>query len=535
MPAFFALRKGRSETATMVIATLVAFFATWALHSYQWFWLLGKPLISAPDVLFWSVLAVLVLVDSLRERRQGRIRKLHDRGFSAREALSLGLRTATTFLIMTVLWTIWTSSSTAEWVTLLGVADPRTAEFWLLLGGLFGGAVLIASVARFFSGHTVRLGDTGPGRYGPQVAMAAVGITVLAVAARPGVTRRLPLETQQVLFGLQSGDLNARDAERLQRGYYENLIGVSALNSRLWEVYAKRPDDWLFIHQTPAGRSTTDFMEKELVPGAEILWHGKPFRVNRWGMRDKDYERAPAPGTRRIALFGASYTIGSGVADGEVWESLIEDRLNREHPVDASPVEVLNFAAPGYVGFQHLLLLDRRALDLAPTAIWIVSYPDEALDLGNHIERLRFAGVPMPWPYLDSVIQRAGLTPELPREEVRRRLRPFARELFEWTMREIAARARPRGITLGWIYLPATRAARTEDPYPWMEQTAREAGFATAELRTVYEGHAMEDIIVAPYDFHPNELGHRIIADMLYPQIARPEFLGAPAGARSTP
>ena len=53
--------------------------------------------------------------------------------------------------------------------------------------------------------------------------------------------------------------------------------------------------------------------------------------INRWGMRDRDYEQTPAPDTYRIALTGPSFVMGSGVADNEVFEWLLEDRLNREH------------------------------------------------------------------------------------------------------------------------------------------------------------------------------------------------------------
>ncbi|MDH4347969.1 MAG: SGNH/GDSL hydrolase family protein, partial [Gemmatimonadota bacterium] len=397
------------------------------------------------------------------------------------------------------------------------------------LAGLLVAAVLVAGAARYFSDQTVRLGETGAGQFGRQAGLAGAGIAGLLLVAHPAFTSRMPLESQAVLRSLRSGDLSARDAERLQRGYYENLIGVNALNSQLWEVYAQRPDDWQFIAETPAGRNSGDFLEKELVPGAEILWHGAPFRVNRWGMRDRDYERTPPPNTRRIAVFGASYTIGSGVGDGKNWESLVEDRLNRERAPGAAAVEILNFAVPGYTAIQSLRLLDIRALEFAPNVVWLVTYPDESLDIVHHIVKMVRSGVPLPYPRLDHVVAEAGVTPDLTEEEAKRRLLPLHRDLLAWTYGEVVARCRARGIRPVWIFLPATRAVRGEDPLPWMMQLAADSGFATAELATVYDGYRQEEIIVAPYDFHPNEKGHRIIADRLYQQLApRPELVGAP-------
>jgi hypothetical protein len=37
------------------------FFATWVLHAYQWFWIRGSYLLAWNDVLFWAILAVLVM------------------------------------------------------------------------------------------------------------------------------------------------------------------------------------------------------------------------------------------------------------------------------------------------------------------------------------------------------------------------------------------------------------------------------------------------------------------------------------------
>ncbi|MFN0179887.1 MAG: SGNH/GDSL hydrolase family protein [Gemmatimonadales bacterium] len=527
-PVFFRLRK-QGELTGLVVATLAAFFVTWLLHSYQWFWILGKPLLTAPDALFWGVLAVLVLINSLVERKRGRIRKLDDRGFSAREAFALGLRTAGTFLVLTILWTIWTSASTEEWVSLFSVVDVRSPDFYLLLAGLFVAAVVVASAARFLSSAMVRLGEADPRQFPRQATLATIGIGGLLLVAAPVFTTRVPLDTQVVLRDLRRGDLNPRDAERLQRGYYESLIGVNALNSRLWEVYAQRPDDWQFIVETPAGRETGDFIDKELVPGAKIVFHGAPLRINRWGMRDAEYDKAPPPGTTRIALFGASYPFGSGVGDSEDFESLVEDRLNRDRAPGDSAIEVLNFARPGFNAVQSLLLLDRQALEFAPNVLWLVSYNDESLDVALHVAKMVLAGVELPYDYLREVVSRAGVTKDLSEPEATKRLQAHHLEIMAWTLGQIADRCRERGIHPVFIYLPATRTVRPEEAFARSAPLAREAGFATVDLSTVYDGPPLEEIVVAPYDFHPNQRGHRIIADLLYEQLrARPDLVRGP-------
>ena len=66
-PVFFRLRK-RGETRAQVVATAAVFVVTWALHSYQWFWLRGDILFTWPDTLFWAILGALVIVNLLIEQ-----------------------------------------------------------------------------------------------------------------------------------------------------------------------------------------------------------------------------------------------------------------------------------------------------------------------------------------------------------------------------------------------------------------------------------------------------------------------------------
>ena len=54
-PTHFKLRKMGTLWA-LSVATLVTFLATWVLHSWQWFWIRGKPLFDWKDFSFWMIL-----------------------------------------------------------------------------------------------------------------------------------------------------------------------------------------------------------------------------------------------------------------------------------------------------------------------------------------------------------------------------------------------------------------------------------------------------------------------------------------------
>src|SRR4029077_9359470 len=63
-PVYFRIKK-LGPLPALVYSTLVVFLLTWLLHAVQWFWLRGKSLWSANYVAFWSILAALVVVNSI--------------------------------------------------------------------------------------------------------------------------------------------------------------------------------------------------------------------------------------------------------------------------------------------------------------------------------------------------------------------------------------------------------------------------------------------------------------------------------------
>ncbi len=116
-PVAFRLKR-RPEWLALAAATTAVFLATWALHAYQSFWLRGSWSFSWPDVLFWGVLGVLVMVNVQVEARSPRRRSL-----GARESGLTPIRiakTAATFATIAVLWSLWSSPSVAAWLAMLG-------------------------------------------------------------------------------------------------------------------------------------------------------------------------------------------------------------------------------------------------------------------------------------------------------------------------------------------------------------------------------------------------------------------------------
>src|ERR671936_2475891 len=131
-------------------------------------------------------------------------------------------------------------------------------------------------------------------------ALTVMSMVVLIAASREELSTQIGPQFATTVHSLRSGRLSRLDNAKLERGYYENLLSVDRFNSQLWEVYSKKPSNWLDVVNAGLKRFTGDFAQTELIPSFVAETNFGPISTNRWGMRDQDYEEFPRPGTFRI-------------------------------------------------------------------------------------------------------------------------------------------------------------------------------------------------------------------------------------------
>jgi hypothetical protein len=517
MPAYFRL--GRlGTTSRLVIATALIIALTWFLHAYQWFWLRGKFLLSVPDVLFWTLLGVLVIINVVRESRRGRKRTLSERSLTFRDLISSSFRVAGTFAGISILWSLWSSTTIADALALWAVA--ATPEGVLTLVLVFIGIMVVLGSALWLVNLNGRQKgvQANPSRsFFQSAARNGALIAALFLLGSPAVYNRLGGQAQEVLADLRTARLSDRDAKLLQKGYYEDLIGVNQFNGDLWDIYTKRPSDWPLLQDTEAARLTGDFQVLELIPSTRINYHGEPLSINRWGMRDQEYEKIPPPHTYRIALVGPSFVMGSGVADNEVFEAVLEERLNRENDGTLySQYEILNFGVAGHAAVQELVTLDSKALQFRPDALLFVSHQlEEEIVVRNLASRI-VLGVQMPYEYLADLAKRAGVEQGMTQAEGERRLKPYGEELVRWTYRQSVSIAQENGMQAIWVLFPTLETEKSPEIIAKLVRQAVDAGFVVIDLSDLYDGRDPSSLIVAEWDKHPNARGHQLLADHLY-------------------
>src|SRR5262249_12056219 len=113
------------------------------------------------------------------------------------------------------------------------------------------------------------------------------------------------------------------DAEALRRGYYEDL-DVARRDTAVGAALNPEGEYW------PVGlyhRPTEDFLLYEPIPGFAQEIQGKQVTINRWGMRDRERQKAKPPGVCRIAVLGSSGEMGHGIGDEDCLTRILEERL----------------------------------------------------------------------------------------------------------------------------------------------------------------------------------------------------------------
>ncbi|HEU5208087.1 MAG TPA: SGNH/GDSL hydrolase family protein [Longimicrobiales bacterium] len=511
----------------MVIATVVVFAGTWLLHSYQWFWMRGSFPLRATDALFWGILGGLVVINSVREARRGRARTLTRPEVTVRSALSLSARTVGMFVAITVLWSLWSSSTVEEWVTLVAAAGNSGPAAFALLAVALAALIAIGAALQLAGERLRRPAPEGPRppRWSPVLASAAAAALILV--GLPQTRAWLAPPAAGLVASLQDDGLSARDEEMMDRGYYEGLLDADRYTNALATVQAlaERPDDWGGagrVSQVTVPRN--DLLDYENRPLYSDVVKLAELNINEFGMRDRAYTLQKPPGVVRIAFLGSSYEAGAGVRDDETYENVVEDRLNRELGEAGVGYEILNFSAAGYTVLHGFLIAEQRAWNFEPDAVLFALHTNEAGGrLLSHLRVIVQRQVANPYPELRELIASTGATADMSEREIERRLQPILPDVARWSLSELAERCRSRGIPCIATFVPTTAQAggAPADRVAEVMQMAEAAGFTTWTLDGAYGSYSQDQVQLGEWDAHPNVLGHRLLAAGLFDLLVK--------------
>ena len=522
-PMFFAIKELGTLKA-IALATIGAFFVTWALHTWQWFWFRGSFLLTSQDITFWSVLALLVTVNALYEAVVGRKRSLTKPVLTFWSQVGIGLKTIATFVTICSLWTMWSSQSWEELQVLWeAAADCSVTDVLVILGGLallgIAGVLWGSSSPETIQATTVTKSYQGVSHFWRSVGTTSFGaIAILAlipVCHSIGTTSSIDM-----LATLRQDQMNSRDVDWQRRGYYEELDVVRA-NYRTWVDAIETPADWT---DTRLYQKRNDFLKQEMVPSTSGRVCGTLVSINQWGMRDREYPKHKSPNTYRILLVGSSHEMGAGVKDDETFENLVEDRLNQELAANGRQYEILNLSAGGYGVLRKLVHLERKGLDFSPDGvIFALNVGDDLFDMGD-LSSAVGPDAEVPYGYFREVFERARVDHRLERLVIKHRLKPFMPDVYRWAFARLRTVCERHDAWTIALYRPSVRDPAQTEAVRKVDILSRadEAGIELIDLSAAFDQIEDRDtLILAPWDDHTNARGHQLLADMLYPKLSK--------------
>ncbi|AXA35978.1 MAG: hypothetical protein D6691_06420 [Candidatus Hydrogenedentota bacterium] len=293
----------------------------------------------------------------------------------------------------------------------------------------------------------------------------------------------------------------------------------------------------------------------ELWPGARGTFAGQPLEINSGGFRDREWAVEKSPSTVRIAILGDSVAFGWGVPVEKRYSNVLEQLLTHDPPTTGVAYECLNFAVPGYNTVQELATLREVVLRYSPDVV-IVNLVDNDDEVPNFI-RLR----PQWWSLRQSFLVEAirdrlvgrplgdtarllfggivqaggrghgehvrGFRPELVPPEYRflvgweNMVQALHGIHDECTSRGIAAVCVIHYTDLSPLLAAERPTAAENNPMAAWKKAAEDAGFVVcdpAEVLIRYlrqNGAGAKALWLSEKDPHPNEVGHRLIAQAL--------------------
>jgi GDSL-like Lipase/Acylhydrolase family len=296
-------------------------------------------------------------------------------------------------------------------------------------------------------------------------------------------------------------------------GYYEELTRSSSDHRKPRQV--QRPADRKSFTDSGLMDEVSDYRWRVLRPNLDARWNGTTFRTGSLGYRGPDVSRRKPPGTFRVVVLGSSNTMGHGVNDEQTYARLLEGRL-RDRVGPGRRVEVVNMAVSGDSPTQQLLRLQVEASGLEPD--WILS-DITALDFSLEEQHLRWVlgkGVEIPYDFVREALANSKVSANDSPDEFHKKLSPFLKPMLDRTLEGWASEARRIGAPLTVVILPRADS-KTESPglFQLFRELADRHGLDQVDLSHTFDRLELDEYRIAPWDHHPNALGHRLIFERL--------------------
>ena len=267
-------------------------------------------------------------------------------------------------------------------------------------------------------------------------------------------------------------------------------------------------------------RSPDPVLDHEHVPNASAILQSVTIRTNDWGLRGGTVPPRHA-GQRRILFLGGSITLGWGVAEDQTMTALLQSNFDRDH-IDAV---VMNAGIGNYDTQRYVELFLRRLSDLRPTDIVVHYFLRDAEMLepgrGNWLLQHSQLAVTM-WEVWNRLVSKTGEKSITDHYQAVYNPHYPGLAVMKADLAKLADYAKQHDVRIYLTMVPDVHNLASYElsfAHQIVEQVAKQLGYKYLDLLAAFGHLSPEQVCAMPGDPHPNALGHKVMADVIYPLL----------------
>ncbi|HNS13098.1 MAG TPA: hypothetical protein PKM97_10845 [Bacteroidia bacterium] len=520
-PIYFKIKRIGVYKA-LFISTFLCFIITWLLHSYQWFWLKGFFPLDLKDAIFWLGFGLLVSLNTLWQQR-----KL-EQGFVAKESPYAFIRKAFAglliLLLMSGLWSIWTSGTLNNWWNLVSNIENFDLRQLILILMLFSFYIILSSAYHYYEKQE-KFKTIYQTKYRSIISYAGLlGLLLILHFSVLFIHDNRNLFFWSRIQPLISEQLNKADLASLDNGYYSNLISTNDYCSQIWINDTDNDRNLTKYIKSKTTKPSYDLMLSVNIPNASAEYNNISYTLNSVGLRDKEYPKAKPDSCYRIIILGGSYECGNGISDGKDFISQVEEALNDQYVAiqegNKKHIEIINFSSHGYYLLQRFYQYKDFAQFWEPDAILLFIHTNYNVRMATYVNRVVNLGYEVKDPYLKNIIITKQIQQTDNFAEVRKKLGSYADSLNFYALDQLCQLAAEQDSTLVVpVYLPAIKDKNTRTDSIFVQTIKSKYNLNTIYLTDVYHEEDISELSISDIDFHPNKKANQLISDELIEKI----------------
>lgn len=491
------------------ITIIALFIISWMLHSVQWFWIKGEFPLKVVDGVFWLIFGFFVAINSIFEIKKSKTQKqaslLHESVIETSKIIGM-------FLIMTQLWALWSATTIQEWYAML--KNVNISNFHINPQSIL--IILIMYILSIIIYYTIKkLNLSSKINPNPNSSIALLYSFTLIITMLIPTNNRMKVAIESItnssLAGFLTPMLNEEDRIKSIEGYYNNILVGNEFTSQINNNQHLNREQFRF---TEGAIEVNDFREIAQKPNTSFKFKEKLFTINKKGFRDKNYATLKDSNTIRMIFLGGSFVVGSGVEDSEVFDNILENKLNQKSNLS---FELLNAGSPGYDLIDAIIHYDKLRLEeFDPDYIVYFTHGIDINKTIKDIVRVVKKEIPVDVEFINDIIQKEKLNSEMTEYEIINKLKPYGEKIILEGYKELKNRCKNDKVPI-CIYWPIIDNRKNHHlEIAITKKITAELGFIYIDLGDVYNNYRTEELIISKTDTHPNKLGHSIIADTLF-------------------